>query len=83
MKTERIGLATGVTCPSVRYHPAIIAQAATLALPVIAVAASGPESVNRSACSPRPHPQRGNSHNLPVGDTHGGLLTPRLRAAHR
>jgi G6PDH family F420-dependent oxidoreductase len=28
MKTERIGLATGVTCPSVRYHPAIIAQAA-------------------------------------------------------
>ena len=33
MKTERIGLATGVTCPSVRYHPAIIAQAAaTLAI---------------------------------------------------
>jgi G6PDH family F420-dependent oxidoreductase len=32
-KTERIGLATGVTCPIVRYHPAIIAQAAaTLAL---------------------------------------------------
>ena len=32
-KTERIGLATGVTCPSVRYHPAIIAQAAaTMAL---------------------------------------------------
>ncbi|GAA4065596.1 TIGR03557 family F420-dependent LLM class oxidoreductase [Agromyces indicus] len=31
--TERIGLATGVTCPTVRYHPAIIAQAAaTLAL---------------------------------------------------
>ncbi|MCI2240286.1 TIGR03557 family F420-dependent LLM class oxidoreductase [Paenibacillus sp. TRM 82003] len=27
-KTERIELATGVTCPSVRYHPAIIAQAA-------------------------------------------------------
>jgi len=27
-KTERIGLATGVTCPSVRYHSAIIAQAA-------------------------------------------------------
>ena len=27
-KTERIGLATGVTCPSMRYHPAIIAQAA-------------------------------------------------------
>jgi G6PDH family F420-dependent oxidoreductase len=27
-KTGRIGLATGVTCPSVRYHPAIIAQAA-------------------------------------------------------
>jgi G6PDH family F420-dependent oxidoreductase len=27
-KTERLGLATGVTCPSVRYHPAIIAQAA-------------------------------------------------------
>jgi G6PDH family F420-dependent oxidoreductase len=25
MKTERIGLATGVTCPSMRYHPAIIA----------------------------------------------------------
>ena len=32
-KTERIGLATGVTCPTFRYHPAIIAQAAaTLAL---------------------------------------------------
>lgn len=32
-KTERIGLATGVTCPSMRYHPAIIAQAAaTLAI---------------------------------------------------
>jgi G6PDH family F420-dependent oxidoreductase len=32
-KTEHIGLATGVTCPTVRYHPAIIAQAAaTLAL---------------------------------------------------
>ncbi|WP_308798737.1 TIGR03557 family F420-dependent LLM class oxidoreductase [Agromyces silvae] len=31
--TDRIGLATGVTCPTVRYHPAIIAQAAaTLAL---------------------------------------------------
>jgi G6PDH family F420-dependent oxidoreductase len=31
--TDRIGLATGVTCPSVRYHPAIIAQAAaTLAI---------------------------------------------------
>ena len=27
-KTERIGLATGVTCPTVRYHPAVIAQAA-------------------------------------------------------
>lgn len=33
MKTERIGLVTGVTCPSMRYHPAIIAQAAaTLAI---------------------------------------------------
>jgi G6PDH family F420-dependent oxidoreductase len=32
-KTERLELATGVTCPTVRYHPAIIAQAAaTLAL---------------------------------------------------
>jgi len=27
-KTERIGLATGVTCPTIRYHPAIVAQAA-------------------------------------------------------
>src|SRR5918994_4915106 len=27
-QTDRIGLATGVTCPMVRYHPAIIAQAA-------------------------------------------------------
>ncbi|MGR0321032.1 TIGR03557 family F420-dependent LLM class oxidoreductase [Agromyces sp. ZXT2-3] len=26
--TDRVGLATGVTCPTVRYHPAIIAQAA-------------------------------------------------------
>jgi G6PDH family F420-dependent oxidoreductase len=32
-KTDTVGLATGVTCPSVRYHPAIIAQAAaTLAI---------------------------------------------------
>ncbi len=31
--TERIGLATGVTCPTFRYHPAIVAQAAaTVAL---------------------------------------------------
>ena len=27
-RTERIELATGVTCPFIRYHPAIIAQAA-------------------------------------------------------
>ncbi|MFD4293292.1 TIGR03557 family F420-dependent LLM class oxidoreductase [Rhodococcus sp. NPDC058505] len=26
--TDRIGLATGVTCPFLRYHPAVIAQAA-------------------------------------------------------
>lgn len=32
-RTEHIGLVTGVTCPTMRYHPAIIAQAAaTLAL---------------------------------------------------
>lgn len=32
-RTDRIGLVTGVTCPSLRYHPAIIAQAAaTMAL---------------------------------------------------
>ncbi|WP_320778667.1 TIGR03557 family F420-dependent LLM class oxidoreductase [Streptomyces sp. CRN 30] len=32
-RTERIGLVTGVTCPTIRYHPAIVAQAAaTLAL---------------------------------------------------
>ncbi|MGW4500343.1 TIGR03557 family F420-dependent LLM class oxidoreductase [Micromonospora sp. NPDC004336] len=32
-KTDSLGLATGVTCPTVRYHPAIIAQAAaTMAL---------------------------------------------------
>ena len=32
-KTSSLGLATGVTCPTVRYHPAIIAQAAaTMAL---------------------------------------------------
>lgn len=32
-RTERVGLATGVTCPTIRYHPAIIAQAAaTVAL---------------------------------------------------
>ncbi|WP_428964892.1 TIGR03557 family F420-dependent LLM class oxidoreductase [Micromonospora fluostatini] len=32
-RTDRVGLATGVTCPTVRYHPAIIAQAAaTLAI---------------------------------------------------
>ncbi|WP_250037507.1 TIGR03557 family F420-dependent LLM class oxidoreductase [Paractinoplanes maris] len=33
VQTDRLGLATGVTCPTVRYHPAIIAQAAaTLAI---------------------------------------------------
>ena len=33
MRTETLELATGVTCPTVRYHPAIIAQAAaTLAI---------------------------------------------------
>jgi G6PDH family F420-dependent oxidoreductase len=33
VRTEQIGLATGVTCPTVRYHPAIVAQAAaTLAI---------------------------------------------------
>jgi G6PDH family F420-dependent oxidoreductase len=32
-RTERIGLTTAVTCPTVRYHPAIIAQqAATLGI---------------------------------------------------
>jgi G6PDH family F420-dependent oxidoreductase len=32
-RAERIGLATGVTCPTFRYHPAIVAQAAaTLAV---------------------------------------------------
>src|SRR3954469_13161335 len=32
-RTDTIGMATGVTCPTVRYHPAIIAQAAaTLAI---------------------------------------------------
>jgi len=32
-KTERVGLVTGVTCPTMRYHPAIVAQAAaTMAL---------------------------------------------------
>ncbi|SCL25583.1 F420-dependent oxidoreductase, G6PDH family [Micromonospora nigra] len=32
-RTDRVGLVTGVTCPTVRYHPAIIAQAAaTLAI---------------------------------------------------
>src|SRR4051794_26918452 len=32
-RTDTLGLATGVTCPSLRYHPAIIAQAAaTLAI---------------------------------------------------
>ncbi|WP_250002589.1 TIGR03557 family F420-dependent LLM class oxidoreductase [Actinoplanes sp. M2I2] len=33
VQTDRLGIATGVTCPTVRYHPAIIAQAAaTLAI---------------------------------------------------
>ncbi len=32
-RTERIGLATAVTCPTIRYHPALVAQfAATLAV---------------------------------------------------
>src|SRR4051812_5033073 len=29
--TERIELGTGVTCPTMRYHPAIVAQAAATA----------------------------------------------------
>src|SRR5213592_3867199 len=29
--TSRIGLTTGVTCPTVRIHPAIVAQAAATA----------------------------------------------------
>ncbi len=33
VKTERIILGTGVTCPNLRYHPAVVAQAAqTLAV---------------------------------------------------
>ncbi|CAN5275465.1 TIGR03557 family F420-dependent LLM class oxidoreductase [soil metagenome] len=28
MSTDRIGISTGVTCPYLRYHPAIVAQAA-------------------------------------------------------
>src|ERR671916_397770 len=32
MCTERIALGTGVTCPFIRYHPAVMAQAATTAL---------------------------------------------------
>ncbi|OEV05963.1 TIGR03557 family F420-dependent LLM class oxidoreductase [Streptomyces nanshensis] len=32
-RTDSLGLATGVTCPTLRYHPAVVAQAAaTLAL---------------------------------------------------
>jgi G6PDH family F420-dependent oxidoreductase len=32
-RTERVGIATGLTCPLIRYHPAIVAQAAaTVAL---------------------------------------------------
>lgn len=32
-RTETLGLATGVTCPTIRYHPAVVAQAAaTMAL---------------------------------------------------
>ncbi|WP_028050668.1 TIGR03557 family F420-dependent LLM class oxidoreductase [Cellulomonas sp. URHD0024] len=27
-KTQRVGLVTGVTCPSFRYHPAVVAQSA-------------------------------------------------------
>ena len=44
-KTDRIGLATGVTCPTVRYHPAIIAQAA-------ATLASSPTAGSPSASAP-------------------------------
>ena len=36
-RTERIGLATAVTCPTLRYHPAILAQAAA----TLAVMSSG------------------------------------------
>src|SRR4029453_14217196 len=30
-RTERIEIGTGVTCPLIRYHPAVIAQAAATA----------------------------------------------------
>src|SRR3954471_12953928 len=31
-KTERVGIGTGVTCPLIRYHPTVIAQAAATAV---------------------------------------------------
>ncbi|WP_242624286.1 LLM class flavin-dependent oxidoreductase [Micromonospora kangleipakensis] len=47
-KTSTLGLATGVTCPTVRYHPAIIADLPE-PLPVIAVAAGGRASAAMAA----------------------------------
>lgn len=62
-KTEHIGLATGVTCPTVRYHPAVVAQAAaTLALVsdgrfTLGVGSgNGSTSTSRERASPTPCP---------------------------
>ena len=54
MRTERIELATGVTCPFIRYHPAVVAQAAaTTALLSEGrfASASGPASGSTSTSS--------------------------------
>jgi len=64
-RTGTLGLATGVTCPSMRYHPAIVAQAAaTLAIVsdnrfTLGIGAgSGSTSTSSARASERPRPAR-------------------------
>src|SRR5689334_25188191 len=45
--TERIRLGTGVTCPLIRIHPAIVAQAAA------SVACMMPGQIGRASCRER------------------------------
>jgi G6PDH family F420-dependent oxidoreductase len=70
-KTERIGLATGVTCPSVRYHPAIIAQAAA----TMAIVSGGRFTLGVGAG------ERLNEHVIGTGFQGAGVRHERFREA--
>ncbi len=54
LATERLGVGTGVTCPTIRIHPAIVAQAAATAArccPAGSSSASAPARTSTSTCS--------------------------------